>query len=55
MYTPEKAKHLARLLKIPKPNTQDNIKIKELAHDLGYFGYQLVKIARDDNYYDTRI
>jgi len=55
MCNPEKTKHLDRLLKIPKPNTQDTLKIKELAHDLGYFGSQLVKISRDDNYYDTRV
>lgn len=42
-----KARHLSRLLKIKEPTKKDKIDIDSLAAELGSYGEQLIKIAKE--------
>lgn len=43
-----KARQLSRLLKIKEPTKKDKIDIDSLAAELGVYGEQLIKIAKED-------
>jgi len=47
-----KARQLSRLLKIKEPTKKDKIDIDSLAAELGSYGEQLIKIAKEDIHYD---